>query len=105
MIGVVQGGIIDTPGLLERPVGRILCLADLYDQLASDAPIETRTDINRVITTVSDATTFTTQVALVPCTYLARCPTSPARLIMSRAPWSPCSIPTWQHSVCKSKRS
>src|SRR5712692_9507253 len=63
MIGVVQGGIIDTPGLLESPVGRILCLADLYDQLASDAPIETRTDINRIISTVPDATPFTTQVA------------------------------------------
>ena len=63
MIGVVQGGIIDTPGLLESPVGHILCLADLYDQLASDAPIETRTDINRIISTVPDATPFTTQVA------------------------------------------
>jgi hypothetical protein len=78
MIGVVQGGIIDTAGLLTSPVGRILCLADLYDQLASDAPIETRTDLNRVITSVPDATTFTTQVAralyllgqvtYIPCT-------------------------------------
>src|SRR5712692_6713466 len=63
MIGVVQGGIIDTPGLLNSPVGRILCLADLYDQLASDAPIETRTDINRIINTVPDAAPITTQVA------------------------------------------
>jgi hypothetical protein len=78
MIGVVQGGIIDTPGLLESPAGRILCLTDLYDQLASDAPIETRTDINRIINTVPDATSFTTQVAralyllgqvgYIPCT-------------------------------------
>ena len=78
MIGVVQGGIIDTPGLLESPVGRVLCLAALYDQLASDAPIETRTDINRIINTVPDATPFTTQVAralyllgqvgYIPCT-------------------------------------
>jgi hypothetical protein len=78
MIGVVQGGIIDTEGLLTSPVGRILCLADLYDQLASDAPIETRTDLNRVITSVPEATTFTTQVAralyllgqvaYIPCT-------------------------------------
>src|SRR5260221_504442 len=78
MIGVVQGGIIDTSGLLDRPVGRILSLADLYDQLASDAPIETRTDINRIITTVPDAKIFTTQVAralyllgqisYIPCT-------------------------------------
>src|SRR5881409_3105174 len=78
MIGVVQGGIIDIPGLLNSFVGRILCLADLYDQLASDAPIETRTDINRIISTVPDATNFTTQVAralyllgqvtFIPCT-------------------------------------
>ena len=78
MIGVVQGGIIDTPGLLTSPVGRTLCLADLYDQLASDAPIETRTDLNRVITSVPEATSFTTQVAralyllgqvtYIPCT-------------------------------------
>src|SRR2546430_1593986 len=78
MIGVVQGGIIDTPGLLDSPVGRVLCLADLYDQLASDAPIETRTDINRIINTVPDATPLTTQVAralyllgqvgYIPCT-------------------------------------
>src|SRR5206468_9533572 len=78
MIGVVQGGIIDTPGLLNSPVGSIRCLADLYDQLASDAPIETRTDLNRVITTVPGATSFTTQVAralyllgqvtYIPCT-------------------------------------
>ena len=78
MIGVVQGGIIDTPGLLNSPVGSIRCLADLYDQLASDAPIETRTDLNRVISTVPAATNFTTQVAralyllgqgtYIPCT-------------------------------------
>ena len=78
MIGVVQGGIIDTAGLLASPVGRILSLADLYDQLASDAPIETRTDINRIGSTVADAKPFTTQVAralyllgqisYIPCT-------------------------------------
>jgi len=78
MIGVVQGGIIDTPGLLTSSVGRILCLADLYDQLASDAPIETRTDLNQVMTSVPEATPFTTQVAralyllgqvtYIPCT-------------------------------------
>ncbi len=78
MIGVVQGGIIDTSGLLDSSIGRILSLADLYDQLASDAPIETRTDISRVMATVPDATPFTTQVAralyllgqatYIPCT-------------------------------------
>ncbi len=79
MIGVVQGGIIDTAGLLESPVGRILCLADLYDQLASDAPIETRTDINRIITTVSDATPFTTQVAR-------------ALYLLGQIPYIPCTL-------------
>ena len=79
MIGVVQGGIIDTPGLLNTPVGRILCLADLYDQLASDAPIETRTDINRIITTVSDATPFTTQVAR-------------ALYLLGQIPYIPCTL-------------
>jgi hypothetical protein len=78
MIGVVQGGIIDSPELLNSPVGSIRCLADLYDQLASDAPIETRTDLNRIITTVLDATNFTARVAralyllgqvtYIPCT-------------------------------------
>jgi hypothetical protein len=79
MIGVVQGGIIDTPGLLVSPVGRILCLADLYDQLASDAPIETRTDINRIISTVSDATTFTTEVAR-------------ALYLLGQVPYIPCTL-------------
>lgn len=63
MIGVVQGAIIETPGLLESPVGRILSLADLYDQLSSDAPIETKTDLNRVHETVIGATDFTPRVA------------------------------------------
>ena len=79
MIGVVQGGIIDTPGLLTSSVGRLLCLADLYDQLASDAPIETRTDINRIITTVSDATLFTTQVAR-------------ALYLLGQIPYIPCTL-------------
>ena len=48
MIGVVQGAIIETPGLLESPVGRLLALADLYDQLSSDVAIETKTDLNRI---------------------------------------------------------
>lgn len=63
MIGVVQGAIIETPGLLEAPIGRMLSLADLYDQLASDAPIETKTDLNRVRDTVPGATDFTPRVA------------------------------------------
>ncbi len=79
MIGVVQGGIIDTPRLLSSPVGRILCLADLYDQLAGDAPIETRTDLNRVMTSVPDATNFTTQVAR-------------ALYLLGQVPFIPCTL-------------
>jgi hypothetical protein len=63
MIGVVQGALIDTPGLLESPVGRLLSLADLYDQLASDVPIETKTDLNRILDSVPGATAFTSRVA------------------------------------------
>jgi hypothetical protein len=63
MIGVVQGAIIETPGLLEAPLGRLLCLADLYDQISSDAPIETKTDLNRIRETVLNATSFTPRVA------------------------------------------
>ncbi|MCZ7570456.1 MAG: BREX system P-loop protein BrxC [Ardenticatenaceae bacterium] len=63
MIGVVQGAIIETPGFLESRVGRVLALADLYDQLASDVPIETKTDLNRVADTVPGATAFTARVA------------------------------------------
>jgi len=63
MIGVVQGGIIETPGLLEQPVGRLLSLADLYEQLASDAPIETKTDLNRIRESVPGAGDFTPRVA------------------------------------------
>ncbi|HEX8597261.1 MAG TPA: BREX system P-loop protein BrxC [Chloroflexia bacterium] len=63
MIGVVQGAIIETPGLLDNPVGRVLNLADLYDQLSSDVPIETKTDLNKIIDTVPGATAFTVRVA------------------------------------------
>lgn len=63
MIGVVQGAIIETPGLLESPVGRLLALADLYDQLSSDVAIETKTDLNRIGDGVPDATRFTVRVA------------------------------------------
>ncbi|MFQ5342150.1 MAG: BREX system P-loop protein BrxC [Anaerolineae bacterium] len=63
MIGVVQGAILETPGLLESRVGRLIALADLYDQLASDVPIETKTDLNRIAEAVPDATDFTPRVA------------------------------------------
>jgi hypothetical protein len=63
MIGVVQGGIIDTRGFLDQHIGPFLCLADLYDQLSTDAPTETRTDIHRIESTVPKAGKFTTRVA------------------------------------------
>jgi len=63
LIGVVQGAIIDTPGLLDAPVGRLLALADLYGQLSSDVPIETKTDLSRVAAQVAGATAFTERVA------------------------------------------
>lgn len=63
MIGVVQGAIIETAGLLDSPVGRLLALADLYDQLSSDVAVETKTDLNRVGDSVPDATRFTVRVA------------------------------------------
>lgn len=63
MIGVVQGAIIETPGLLQAPIGRLLCLADLYDQISSDAPIETKTDLNRIRESVPHASDFTARVA------------------------------------------
>ncbi|MCG8347006.1 MAG: BREX system P-loop protein BrxC [Chloroflexales bacterium] len=63
MIGVVQGAVIETPGLLEAPIGRLIALADLYDQISSDAPIEAKTDLNRIRDTVPDAGEFTPRVA------------------------------------------
>lgn len=52
MIGVVQGALIETPGLLEARVGRLISLAQLYPQLSSDVPIETKTDLSLVRTVV-----------------------------------------------------
>lgn len=63
MIGVVQGTLIDTPGLLDQPIGTLVSLADLYGQLESDVPIETKTDLNRIVDMVPAATAFTAQVA------------------------------------------
>jgi hypothetical protein len=63
MIGVVQGTLIDTPGLLEKPVGTLVSLTDLYGQLESDVPIETKTDLNRIVDTVPGASEFTATVA------------------------------------------
>ncbi len=63
MIGVVQGGIIETPGLLQSSVGNLISLADLYDQLSSDAPVETRTDILRIEESINKSDKFTTRVA------------------------------------------
>jgi hypothetical protein len=63
MIGVVQGTLIDTPGLLDKPVGTLVSLSDLYGQLESDVPIETKTDLNRIVDMVPAATDFTVRVA------------------------------------------
>ncbi|NWJ96922.1 MAG: BREX system P-loop protein BrxC [Chloroflexi bacterium] len=85
MIGVVQGGIIETSGLLESQVGRLLCLADLYDQLAGDAPIETKTDLNQVKDTVRGATNYATDG--ITTTRVAR-----ATYLLGRASYIPCSL-------------
>lgn len=55
MISMVQTGIIDTKGLLDAPIGRMLSLLDLYEQLSGDAPSETRTDISRITANVPQA--------------------------------------------------
>jgi hypothetical protein len=78
MISVVQGAILDTTGLLQAPIGRLLNVVDLYPQLVVDVPVETKTDLNSIPNKVSDATEFTYKVAValyllgqakyIPCT-------------------------------------
>lgn len=78
MISVVQGAILDTPDLLQIPVGRLLNLVELYPQLVADVPVETKTDISSIPNKVPDATSFTSSVAIalyllgqakhIPCT-------------------------------------
>jgi len=63
MIGVVQGGLIESNGPLNEPVGRLVSLADLYRQLEDDVPVETKTDLRRIGDTVRDASPLTTSVA------------------------------------------
>ncbi|HNS53037.1 MAG TPA: BREX system P-loop protein BrxC [Anaerolineae bacterium] len=63
MIGVVQGALIETPGFLDKPVGSLVSLADLYSQLESDVPIETKSDLSRIKDTVLGATQLTLRVA------------------------------------------
>ncbi len=63
MIGIVQGGILDTKGLLDSSVGKLICLADLYCQFSSDVPIETKTDLSRVRDTAPGGNDDTTKVA------------------------------------------
>ncbi len=65
MISMVQTGIIDTKGLLDAPIGRMLSLVDLYEQLSGDAPSETRTDISRITVNVPQAGEETANVARV----------------------------------------
>jgi hypothetical protein len=40
MIGVVQSAIIETPGLLDAPVGCLLSLADLYEHMAGTSRLD-----------------------------------------------------------------
>lgn len=63
MIGVVQGGLIESNGPLEEAVGRLVSLADLYRQLEDDVPVETKTDLRRISDSVHDANPLTTSVA------------------------------------------
>ncbi len=63
MIGVVQGALIDTPGLLDSSIGKLVGLADLYEQLVTDIPIETKTDLSRIMETVPEAQPLTLRVA------------------------------------------
>ena len=62
MIAVVQGGILEVPGFLNKPIGTLISLADLYSQFSSDVPIETKTDLSRVRETTG-GDDFTTKVA------------------------------------------
>jgi hypothetical protein len=78
MIAVVQGGILETRGFLDKLVGNFICLADLYSQFVGDVPIETKTDLSRVRDTVEGGNDYTTKVAhalyllgqasYIPCT-------------------------------------
>ena len=63
LIGIVQGGLIETPGFLASPVGRLLPLGDLYDQLSSDIPLQTRSDLNSIAIKVEGATSLTSRAA------------------------------------------
>jgi hypothetical protein len=63
MIGVVQGGILDMPGFLDKSIGHVLCLADLYKQVEDGVPTETKTDLSRIVGTVKGAGRFTLRVA------------------------------------------
>lgn len=63
LIGVIQGGILDTPNLLAAPVGRLLCLADLYRQIEIDIPVETKTDLGQILAAVTHANDDTLRVA------------------------------------------
>ena len=78
MISVVQGAILDTPNLLQAPLGRLLNIFDLYPQLVVDVPVETKTDLSSIPTKVGGSTDLTFKVAValyllgqakyIPCT-------------------------------------
>lgn len=65
MISVVQGAILDTPGVLQQP-DRPPAERRRLLQLVVDVPVETKTDLNKVATTtkVSQATELTYRVAV-----------------------------------------
>ncbi len=63
LVGVVQGAIIDAATLLDRQLGPLLCLTDVYGQVESDVPIETKTDLGRILVNVPGATDYTPRVA------------------------------------------
>lgn len=63
MIGVVQGGILGGQDVLESQVGKLICLADLYQQFDADVPLETRNDLRRVRESTPGGNAETVQVA------------------------------------------
>ena len=79
---------------MSAPLGKVLALADLYDQLSADVAIETKTDLNRIRDTVADAGTFTARVARA-LFLLGQAGHIPTTLDNVPVPWSTRWRPTW----------
>lgn len=62
MIAVVQGALLESD-VLTTPIGRLVCLADLYTQLSADVAVETKTDLSRIAANAPGCTPLTTPVA------------------------------------------